>query len=273
MPAIHPFTSDAPLFYNVGVWGARGYGIPNFGKNESGQSLNQTIERFTTEGGMRISSIMHHSDSQRINPPSLNTVKRIISFINRARTVLVGRQVAENELKFEGTKVRGGRIPLRVFPCPFFKVDNRLMSDFAHASFACLAELFQSTENGVEHDITESLAEISLRYIKRFQRDMAMDYFGMTREQAEAADLNLATHYDKYTPLASGFVSGEVYDDTDTLSFPDEIDLGPLAKGILIMDLPVCGPYPYSDTSIGATAEGTAPSSGSTVPSFPESTA
>jgi len=273
MPVIHPFTSDAPLFYNVGVWGERGYGVPNFGKNESGQTLNRMVERFTTEGGRRISSIMHHPDSQRVDPPSLNTVKRMISFINRARIMLVGRQVQENEMKFEGAKVHGGRIPLVVFPCPFFKVDNRLMRDFGEAGFACLAELFQSSENGVEHDITATLAEVALRYIKRFQRDMALDYFGMTREAAEAPDLNLETMLDQYTPREYGFVSGEAYDDVDTLSFPDEIDLGPLAKGVLVMDLPTLGPYPYADSGMpgsGGTVGGTTTATTGTVPPFPE---
>lgn len=274
MPAIHPFTSDAPLYYNVGIWGARGYAVPNFGKNPSGQTLNRMIERFSTEGGRRISTIMHHPDAQRVDPPSLNTVKRMVAFINRARVMLVGRQVQENELKFEGVKVHGGRIPLVVFPCPYFRVDNRLMRDFAEAGFACLAELMQSSENGVEHDITATLTEIALRYVKRFQRDMALDYFGMTREQADAADLDLSTMFERYEPRRHGFVSGEAYDDVDTLSFPDEIDLGPLAKGILVMDLPVLGPYPYADSGGAAIGSGqlpgAAPASTTTVPPFPE---
>ena len=270
MPVIHPFTSDAPLFYNVGVWGERGYAVPNFGHNESGQTLNRMVERFTTEGGRRISAIMHRSDSQRVDPPSLNTVKRMVAFINRSRTLLVGRQVQENELKFEGSKVQAARIPLVCFPTPYFKVDNRLMRDFAEAGFACIAELWQSSENGVEHDITATLAEVALRYVKRFQRDMAMDYFGLTREEADAPDLNLATMYERYTPTAYGFVSGEAYDDTDTLSFPDEIDLGPLAKGILLMDLPQMGPYPYSDTA-GQRSSGATSGTGTVapVPDFP----
>lgn len=273
MPAIHPFTSDAPLYYNVGIWGQRGYGVPNYGKNESGQTLNATIERFTTEGGRRISTIMHHCDTQRIDPPSLNTIKRMVTFINRARVLLVGRQVPENEMKFEGAKITASRIPLYVFPCPYFQVDNRIMRDFAHASFACLAELFQSTENGVEHDISTTLVEVALRYVKRFQRDLAMDCFGFSREQADALDLNLANHYDAYTPRAHGFVSGEAYDDVDTLSFPDEIDLGPLAKGLKIMDLPLLGPYPYSDTAqqTGTGTGGTTTTAtGTSVPAFPE---
>lgn len=272
MPVIHPFTSDAPLYYNVGIWGERGYGLPNFGKNESGQTVNRMIERFVTEGGRRISIIMHHADAMRVDPPSLNTVVRIIDFINRARVVLVGRAVPENAPKFEGAKVKGSRIPLKVFPCPFFKVDNRLMFDFAEAGFACLAELLQTTENQVEHDISQELSEVALRYVQRFQRDMAMDYFGMTKEAASAPELNLKTMLDAYTPKKHGFVSGEAFDDVDTLSFPDEIDLGPLAKGVLIMDLPQLGAYPYSDAAPtgmtgGTVASGTA--SAAAVPAFP----
>jgi 2-polyprenyl-3-methyl-5-hydroxy-6-metoxy-1,4-benzoquinol methylase len=48
------------------------------------------IERFTTEGGRRVSTIMHHPDTQRVDPPSLNTIKRMVRFINRSRVLLVG---------------------------------------------------------------------------------------------------------------------------------------------------------------------------------------
>jgi len=274
MPVIHPFTSDAPLFYNVGVWGERGYAVPNFAKNESGQTLNRMIERFTTEAGRRVSAIMHHCDTQRVDPPSRNTIERIVRFINRSRTLLVGRQVAENEKKFEGSKVKAARIPLVAFPCPYFKVDNRLLRDFAEAAFASIAELWQSSENGTEHDITNNLAEVSLRYVKRFQRDMAMDYFGLTREAAEDPTLDLSTMFEAYKPTTYGYVSGEAYDDVDTLSFPDEIDLGPLAKGVMLVDLPQMGPYPYTDTAAqlgsGSGAGGSATVTGAAPPPFPE---
>ena len=277
MPAIHPFTSDAPLFYNVGVWGQRGYAVPNWGQNESGQTVNATIERFVTEGGRRLSIIMHHPDADRVDPPSLNTVSKIVAFINRARVLIVGRAVAENAMKFEGSKVRSRRMPLKVFPFPYFKVDNRLMADFATSALACLAELLQSTENGIEHDITEQLSEIALRYVARYQRDLAMDYFGMTKSEAEAPELNLATMLEKYKPTANGYIPGEAYDDTGTLSWPQETELGVLAKGILIMDLPPLGPYPYNDTigSSAATASvaGVKTAQTAAVPAFPQNAA
>lgn len=273
----HPFSSDSPLYYNVGVWGERGYAIPNPGPgvNPAGQTLNKTIEEFCTEGGRRLSIILHHADGMRVDPPSRNTVERIIMFINRARTKLVGRAIAENQEKFEGAKVRSRRLPLRVFPCPYFQVDNRLMYDFGTAAFSCLSELMRSSENLIEHDITVELSEVALRYIKRFQRDLAMDYFGMPRTEAEALDLDLMQHLDKYTPSAYGYVSGEAYDDIDTISFPSEIDLGPLAKGILVQHLPPgLGPYPYEDavprTDPTTTTAGAKAASSAAVPPFPE---
>jgi len=272
MPTVYPFVSDASLFYEIGIFGERGYGVPNFGKNATGESLNVDIERFTSEGGLRISMIMHQSDAIRVDPPSFNVLREIVLFINRARTLLVGRAVGENEPRMQGEKVRSARIPLRVFPCPFFHVDNRLMHDFCQAGFSCLAELFQSTENSLDYDISDKLSEVALRYIRRFQRDLAMDYFGMSKEAAEAADLDLSKHFDAYTPLIHGFVSAEAFDEVDTLSFPDATDLGILAKGILIMDLPPLGPYPYGST--GSSTRGSSSAGGSktatSVPAFPD---
>lgn len=242
---IQPFTSDAPLYYNVNIWGERGYAVPNFGRNS--HTVNETIEEFTTEGGKRLQVIMHHEDVDRSDAPSINTVVRMVEFCNRARTVILGRAVPENDFKFESTKVRSARRPLKVFPCPFFHVDNRLCRQFGEAAFACLSELMQTTEVAVGWDITEKLANLSVKYIQRFYVRLAMDYFGMPETEAKAPTLNLMDHLEKYTPTQHGFFSAESLDDVGTLSWPQEYDLGELARGILVIHLPVLGPYPYDD--------------------------
>lgn len=281
MPQIQPFTSDAPLFYNPAgtIWAERGYAVPNYGRNEA--TVNRNIERFTSEAGLRISQIMHHPDGDRRDPPSLNTIIKMVEFVNRARVLLVGHAVPENQRKFEGTKISSPRRPFRVFPCPFFKVENQLMRDFCEAGFAAVAEFFQSTEIGVEYDFSEALGNTALRYVQRFQQDMAMDYFGMAPEAAKAPDLDLSKSYQSYTPLANGFVSGEQLDIVGTLSWPQDVDLGPLARGIMVQDLPTLGPYPYADTAPANTGAGTAAGTGggnapaaaaSNVPPFPAQT-
>lgn len=275
---IQPFTSDAPLYYNVSIWGERGYAVPNFGRNS--HTVNETIEEFTTEGGRRLQVIMHHADVDRSDPPSVNTVARMIEFCNRARVVLLGRGVPENSPKFESTKVTSPRRPLKVFPCPYFHVDNRLCQQFATAALACLAELMQTTEVGIGWDITEKLAQLATRYIQRFYVRTAMEYFGLTETEAKAPELDLMKLLDKYTPTANGFFSAEALDDVGTLSWPQEHDLGELARGILVINLPTLGPYPYQDvvtpeglqpstTGSGSTAAAATLASGPVIPPFP----
>jgi hypothetical protein len=242
-----PFTSDAPLFYNVGIWGERGYAIPNFGPNQA--TVNQTIEEMTTEGGKRLSAIMHHEDTDRSDPPSVNTIVRMVTLMNRARVLLLGRMVPENVQKFESQKVKSPRRPFKVFPCPFFKVRNRLMQKFGETVFASLAELMQSTEVAISYDITEKLATSAISYIQRFQTMLAMEYFNLPQPEAKSPTLDLMTQLAKYTPTAYGFASADVLDKTGTISWPQEYDLGILAEGILVPTLPAgLGPYPWPDT-------------------------
>ena len=65
-----------------------------------------TLELREPEEFRTLLLLSDHPDADRVDPPSLNTVSKIVAFINRARVLIVGRAVAENAMKFEGSKVR-----------------------------------------------------------------------------------------------------------------------------------------------------------------------
>ena len=246
------FPSDGPLFYKVGIWGDRGYAVPNFGKNQF--TVNQTIEEFVREGGRRLQRIMHHEDTGRVDPPSINSVQRMVLFCNRARTVIIGRAVDENERRFEGRMVHSSRRPFIVFPTPFFLVTNPLMRGFADLALALLAELMQSPETTQQHEISTDLANVCGSYIARFQKRIAMEYFGMAEADAGSPTLNLMDHLVQYTPSKQGIDSAEPLDQGGTLSLPGVRDLGILAQGIRVPELPALGPYTYPTSSVVAPA-------------------
>ncbi len=256
----YPFKSDSPLWYNVGEWGKRGYGIPNPGRNQD--TVNEDLEEFLREGGKRISVIMHCPQTALSDPPPWNDVEKMVKFMNRTRQVLLGRAVAETETEFRGKHVQSPRQPLRVYPCPCFNVTNNLFRTFARYGFAVLSELMQSPETVKSHDLTEELATRCLSYVARLQKRMAMEYFGMPEAEAGAVDLNLITKREQYTPRAHGMVDAEAFDliGSSQLSLPQPQELGPLAEGILVRDLPpTIGPFPYGATPTnpaGATVTG-----------------
>lgn len=264
------FKSDAPLWYKVGIWGDLGYAVPNFGQNK--YTVNETLEEFVAEGGKRVQVIMHHEDVGRGAPPTLNSVVGMVAFCNRTRAVVLGRAVAENELRFQSSKVNSPRRPFVVFPTPFFKVTNRLMQTFASFSLAVLAELMQTTETKLQHEISEDLAKLCGQYVARFQKRLGMEYFGMTEEEAGDVKLNLMDHLARYTPSKQGFVPVERLDVGGTVSLPQESDLGPLATGILVPNLPQLGPYPWDDTqavAAGSTAAAPAAAQQPPLPDLP----
>lgn len=268
----YAFKSDSPLWYNVGEWGARGYGIPNPGANHD--TVNEDIEEFVREGGKRISVIMHNPNTALSDPPPWNDVDLMIKFMNRTRQVLIGRAVAETESEFRGTHVQSPRQPLLVFPCPCFRVTNNLFRQFVRYSFAVLSELMQSPETVKSHDITEGLANRCVSYVARLQKRIAMEYFGMSEEEAGATTLNLLDHRARYTPRAHGMVDAEAFDliGSRQLSLPQPRELGPLAEGVLVRDLPPSiGLYPYGGETMSGSANVTGSEVTTSLPPFPAS--
>lgn len=247
---VFDFRGDSILFYNVGKWGERGYGIPNPGPNTV--TINDEVSRFIRDGGRLVSATMHRPDIHLTKAPSLNAVEEMIQFVNRARSVISGRSIPENEKRPEMTNVQSGRHPLVVFPCPYHLVVNPLMRDFCTTAFMCFAELMQDGNNVFAYGIAEKLAKNALSHVFRFQQNLANEYFvGLTAEQVDDPTLNLMTLLDQYKPTEAGYIDAGAFDAPGQIEYssPQPEDLGILRKGIPVTALPpeARKVYPYGD--------------------------
>ena len=249
---VFDFRGDSVLFYNVGKRGERGYGLPNPGPNTV--TINKEIGKFVHDGGKLVSIIMHRPDTHLTKAPSLNVVKQMVSFVNRARSVIAGRSVAENEDRPENTNVQSDRKPFIVFPCPYHKVVNPLLKEFAETAFLCMAELMQDGENIFPHKVSADLANRALSHVWDFQKTFATEYFvGLTPEQINSPTFNLSEHYEKYQPTAAGYFDATEFDAPGAIQFsqPQPEDLAILREGIPVVNLPpeARKPYPRDDIS------------------------
>lgn len=247
---VFDFRSDAILFYNVGKWGERGYGIPHPGPNTV--TINSEIGKFIRDGGRLVSVTMHRPDAYLTKAPSLNAIKEMVQFINRARAVISGRAVQENEERPEMTNVQSPREPLIVFPCPYHKVSNPLMREFCKTAFMCMSELMQDGNNVFAYGIAAELANRALSHVYEFQQNMAGEYFyGLTPEQIKDPTLNLIEQLEKYEPSKAGYIDAGAFDAPGQIEYssPQPEDLGLLRQGIAVVNLPpeAREPYPYGD--------------------------
>src|SRR5688500_13351582 len=139
------FKTDQPLWYNNGVWGRKGYAVPNFGNDPT--TLNETIHQLVSVTGRNLSAIMHSTDADLRTPPSINTIARIHKLIVRARQIVGSRAKAPGEFNMEPDHSAPAPQVHIIFPVPYFKVRSPHLKRYCGFILAALAEAMQHTEN------------------------------------------------------------------------------------------------------------------------------
>src|SRR5688572_12040222 len=147
-----PFSSDEILWYNPPgtVWGEMGYAVPNFGTNPT--TLNSSIASLVSVIGANLFAVLHHSDADSRTPPTINTLIRVHKLVTRARTILSGRALAPATPRLEPTHATPSPEAFLLFPCPYFKVRNSYLREWAGLMFNALGEAMQHTENRIEFE-------------------------------------------------------------------------------------------------------------------------
>jgi len=260
--------TDAVLWYNVGIFGQIGYGVPN--PSDDVGSLNPNIIDLVNVIGRNLFNIMHHEDVDLRIPPSINTLRRVHRLYIRAGQILAGNAVPPGQNNMETNHVNPGGEVFKVYPVPFFKVRNRFLKRWANWTMMSLAECMQSTENRKAIEISTLFAGQIGQYFTRTYQNMAIELFGKTQEEARRPGF-LLTEADLtgYEP-EKFFTSVEMTDTVPALNYVlTEDRLKVLSEGINVTDLPALQPWPVNLTTFysgqaagGADAGSTAGASG-----------
>lgn len=243
--AVENVKSDAILWYDVGVFGKLGYGVPN--PSDDLGSLNPNIVDLTNLIGRNLFMMMHHEDIDLSVPPSINTLERIHQLYVRAGRVLTGRAIPHGEQRMETQHVTPAGEIFRVYPVPYFKVRNVYMKRWAGWILSLLSECYQHTENRLTVEITVDFAAMVGQYLGRVYRNMAVEMFGKTREEVAAREFLLTEEdFRTYNPN-QWFTPQEMIDTVPAFdNVFTEDRKAHLAAGIPITDLPVLKPWPQN---------------------------
>lgn len=243
MPTIY---SDSILHYDDGGdFGARGYGVPNWG-NDVG-SLNINIWELVDLVGKNIFNIMHHEDVDLAIPPSLNTLMRVHKLYVRVASILSARAVPPGKLNMETMHVSPAGQIFKVYPVPYFKVRNAHLRRWCELGFIAISEAMQHTENRKAIEISTDFAGQVGQYFKRIYVNMAVELFNKTTEAAEADGFTLTdADFTAYDP-AQFFTRTEMVDTVSPLDLPFTEDrLRLLREGLNVTDLPHLKPWPVN---------------------------
>lgn len=240
--------TDAVLWYNVGIFGEAGYGVPN--PSDDVGSLNYNIVDIVNLMGRNLFHIMHHEDVDLRTPPSINTLRRVHKLYVRAGAILNGRAVPYGENNMEVQHVQPGGEVFLVYPVPYFRVRNPFLKRWSGWILVALAEAMQHTENRKALEISPSFAGQIGQYIRRVYVNMAIELFGIDRDAAHADGFLLTNEQLAGYDPSQFFTSTELVDTVPRLDRVFTEDrLKVLAEGIPVTSLPKLQPWPTNLTS------------------------
>lgn len=248
-------TNDAALFYNVGKWSEYGLAVPNCGTKVDTQ--NSVILDFVNTCGRILSRMMWDVDARMRKPPSVNTLTRVHQLCMRSRTLLASAAVPAGRPFLESDHAVPAPEVFRVYPVPFFEVQNSWMKNWCQLTLISLTEAMQHTDNARPLEISEAFAFKIGQYHQRIYRMMATDLLQVPIADAIKPEFTLTNEQLRaYNPDA-WYTPSEPIDTVPDLSkWPTENDLVPLTNGIPVTMLPNLGRYPANPANSSASTPG-----------------
>lgn len=228
------FGTDQVLLYNVAPWSELGFGVPNFGDNPATQ--NMPVNRLVNEIGVIQLSIMTHIDAARRQYPSINTIRRLGTILNRIKSVLINRATPATQTRLEP----GHGMPSAEFwtlhPVPYFNgpiVKNSWLKEYNALTMVALTNMMQHSDNNLALTITAEFAQDVWGYFREMRRLIAGELLGLTSDVYDTEEfLFTEEQYKLYNP-AQNLVRIEALDDPgNVLERFTEDDLKQFVTGI-----------------------------------------
>lgn len=242
--------NDSIYWYNVPTWAEYGLAVPNFGNDISTQ--NNNIYMLTQTVGRAMQQIMFHVDAMKYEPPSINTITRIHKMCVRVRDVLAARSVSSGTPKMESDHAKPAPEVFKVYPVPFFKVNNSWLKTYCQYALIALSDAMQMVENVDHFDISEVFAVRFGQYFNRIYEQIAIELFQLPVADVRVAGFTLTDdHLKAYDPY-KWFTRSESIDTVPSFtSMKTEDGLKVLTDGIAVTQLPALGPWPNSGVANG----------------------
>lgn len=228
------FGTDQVLLYDVEPWNRLGFGVPNFGDNQT--TLNFALFNLTDEIGRCQLFIMQHADATRRDPPSRNTVERIGKMSNRLKSVLLNRKVDYNQNRLE----EGHGSPevhfWKIHPVPYYGdayIQNHWLKEYNSLTMLLLTNAFQNTNNSLAIEFTPELCGDLWSFGARIQSLLGVELLGLDKAVVETDEFRFdSTHYDGYNPTEFTVRTEAISRPVSNYSRFTEDDLAPLERGI-----------------------------------------
>lgn len=248
------FGSDRVLLYTASPWKEMGFGVPNFGDNVG--TVNLSVHNLADEVAKLQLLVMTHVDATRTQPPSANTMLRLMKMLNRVQSVLTGRQKADNVQRTEPIHASPDMRAWLVHPVPYFEsgwVRNHWLKEYNMLTMIALTNIYQHSDNNLALTITERFAKDIYAYFRDILILVGVELLGKERETVEAQNFKFNPTADILEYVPDNFtINYETLDTPGPIeAIPTEDDLRPFVYGIpstiiknYVAQYPTIGPAP-----------------------------
>lgn len=253
---VPPFRTDAPPWYNNGVWGQLGCAVPQTGKILHTQ--NAKIWGLVQDVGAHLFSTLWKYDDRLLTAfPTRNCMYEIY------RLIIVGRKVINDMTIPNGESppvVIHGTPAYQMFvlyPVPLYGQLGCVQPFLRYATeraLLMLTEIMQHQDNARDNWVTPVFAQAVMPYLQDILITMATGYFGFSRADASKPDFVIpdtnwgsdpATGYDP----SKWSISQEATSTRPPVGWkPTEEDLDPIRGLPASRVIPFCQPWP--DTTL-----------------------
>lgn len=231
------FGTDKTLLYDIDPWNKLGFGVPNFGDNDS--TKNRALHGLADEIGKAQLLIMTHEDAGRTQPPTVNTCMRLGKILNRITSVLESRSLKDSDMRIEGVHVTSNPIPWQIHPVPYFKAEmtrNHWLMEYNDVTMVILCNFYQHSENNDQLNISNAFAEAILKYVGLIKKLLGVELLGLAKDVVEAKGFKFVdAHFSEGQFNPSSFTINYERLDSPTAAVESSLtedDLKELFKGI-----------------------------------------
>ena len=244
-----PFRSDAPPWYNNGVWGQLGCAIPQPGHYL--HTYNTVIYEFVDVTGRQMFNTLWGYDDRKFErPPSKDCLWEIYQLLMIGRKRLADRAIPYSESPERATHAKPSPQMFLVYPIPLYGRLGCVQSFLRETAEQCLlmhTEAMQHSDNELAYYVTDTFFQAIAPYMQSVLVTMATKYFGYDRKTASDPVFTIPDDkWKSYNPMQWAVPVEGTSTRPPVGWTPTEEDLEPIRGIPASQAVPFCQPWPDS---------------------------
>src|SRR5581483_10200706 len=169
--------ANSVLWYNVGIFGTIGYGVPYLSP-ERLTTCNRDLKDLVDTFGRLLFAIMAQPDVWTSASPTRTWLQLAGRAVDRFRLIVAARKVPDGQLDERPAIVTPAQEAFLIYPVPYFNVRNSWAKRWCSNAMMTLAEAMKSHDNIFPYGFHSALAGTMSMYTEMIYRELSVELLG-----------------------------------------------------------------------------------------------